>query len=75
MADTFLPFRFMGLLESVSHSAVCELKVKNCFVGFPNHPSLLALSSCCLNRSFIGVNWWVHCVENENRYEHGLGNI
>lgn len=34
MADPPYPFRFMGLLESTSPSALYELKVKNCLLEF-----------------------------------------
>lgn len=69
------PFRFMGLLESISPSALYELKVKNCFVGIPNNPSLLVLPSCCSYRSFTGTTWWVQSAEDGGRYEARLGKV
>lgn len=65
----------MGLLESISPSALYELKVKNCFVGIPNNPSLLVLPSCCSYLSFTGMTWWVQSAEDGGRYEARLGKV
>ena len=54
------PFRFMGLLESISPSALYELKVKNCFVGIPNNP-------CFAKLLFISEFHWDDLVGSFSR--------